>query len=103
MIETEGRRKEIGIRRVNGSTIEEILLMINSKFIYIVLGCFVVAAPLGMFIMRRYLQNFAYRISLSPWVFLLALLAVLFVTVCVVTLESLRAATSNPVDSLRNE
>ena len=103
MIETEGRRKEIGIRRVNGSTIEEILLMINSKFIYIVLGCFVVAAPLCMFIMRRYLQNFAYRISLSPWVFLLALLAVLFVTVCVVTLESLRAATSNPVDSLRNE
>ena len=103
MIETEGRMKEIGIRRVNGSTIEEILLMINSKFIYIVLGCFVVAAPLCMFIMRRYLQNFAYRISLSPWVFLLALLAVLFVTVCVVTLESLRAATSNPVDSLRNE
>ena len=103
MFEAEGRRKEIGVRRVNGATVEEILKMINSKFIYIVFCCFVVAAPLSLMIMRRYLQTFAYRISLQPWVFVVALLAVLAVTIGVVTLESLRAATSNPVDSLRNE
>lgn len=103
MFEAEGRRKEIGVRRVNGATVEEILMMINSKFVYIVIGCFVVAAPLSLLIMRRYLLTFAYRISLQPWVFVVALLAVLAVTIGVVTLESLRAATSNPVDSLRNE
>ncbi len=103
MFEAEGRRKEIGVRRVNGATVEEILKMINSKFVFIVIGCFVVAAPLSLLIMRRYLLTFAYRISLQPWVFVVALLAVLAVTIGVVTLESLRAATSNPVDSLRNE
>ena len=82
---------------------EEILKMINSKFVYIVIGCFAVSAPLSVLIMKRYLQTFAYRISLQPWVFVVALLAVLAVTIGVVTLESLRAATSNPVDSLRNE
>jgi putative ABC transport system permease protein len=103
MFEAEGRRKEIGVRRVNGATVEEILKMINSKFVYIVIGCFAVSAPLSVLIMKRYLQTFAYRISLQPWVFVVALLAVLAVTIGVVTLESLRAATSNPVDSLRNE
>jgi putative ABC transport system permease protein len=103
MIEAEGRRKEIGVRRVNGATVEEILKMLNSKFVYIVLICFVIAAPLSIFIMRAYLNNFAYRIGLHPWVFIVALLAVLIVTIAVVTLRSWRAATANPVESLRTE
>jgi putative ABC transport system permease protein len=103
MIEAEGRRKEIGVRRVNGATVGEILEMLNSKFVYIVLICFVIAAPLSIFIMRAYLNNFAYRIGLHPWVFIVALLAVLIVTIAVVTLRSWRAATANPVESLRTE
>ena len=103
MFETEHRRKEIGIRRVNGATEGEILAMFNARFVKIVLVCFALAVPLSIVIMHRYLEGFAYRSPLHWWVFALALLAVLGVTVAVVTLRSLRAATVNPVKSLRNE
>ena len=103
MFETEHRRKEIGIRRVNGATEGEVLAMFNARFVKIVLVCFALAAPLSIVIMHRYLEGFAYRAPLHWWVFALALLAVLGVTVAVVTLRSLRAATVNPVKSLRCE
>ena len=103
MFETEHRRKEIGIRRVNGATEGEILAMFNARFVKIVLVCFAVAVPISILIMHRYLEGFAYRAPLHWWVFALALLAVLAVTVVVVTLRSLRAATVNPVKSLRSE
>ena len=103
MFETEHRRKEIGIRRVHGATVQQILAMFNSRFVKIVLVCFVIAVPVSIVIMRRYLEGFAYQVPLHVWVFALALLAVLAVTIAVVTLRSLRAATVNPVKSLRNE
>ncbi|MBQ3738788.1 MAG: ABC transporter permease [Bacteroidales bacterium] len=103
MFETEHRRKEIGIRRVHGATVGQILSMFNSRFVKIVLVCFVIAVPVSIVIMRRYLEGFAYQVPLHVWVFALALLAVLAVTIAVVTLRSLRAATVNPVKSLRNE
>ena len=103
MFETEHRRKEIGIRRVHGATVQQILAMFNSRFVKIVLVCFVIAVPVSVVIMRRYLEGFAYQVPLHVWVFALALLAVLAVTIAVVTLRSLRAATMNPVKSLRNE
>ena len=103
MFETEHRRKEIGIRRVHGATVQQILAMFNSRFVKIVLVCFVIAVPVSIVIMRRYLEGFAYKVPLHVWVFALALVAVLGVTIAVVTLRSLRAATVNPVKSLRNE
>ena len=103
MFETEHRRKEIGIRRVHGATVQQILAMFNSRFVKIVLVCFVIAVPVSIVIMRRYLEGFAYQVPLHVWVFAIALLAVLGVTITVVTLRSLRAATVNPVKSLRNE
>ena len=103
MFETEHRRKEIGIRRVHGATVQQILAMFNSRFVKIVLVCFVIAVPVSIVIMRRYLEGFAYQVPLHIWVFALALLAVLAVTIAVVTLRSLRAATVNPVKSLRTE
>ena len=103
MFETEHRRKEIGIRRVHGATVGQILAMFNSRFVKVVLVCFVIAVPVSIVIMRRYLEGFAYQVPLHVWVFALALLAVLAVTIAVVTLRSLRAATVNPVKSLRNE
>ena len=103
MFETEHRRKEIGIRRVHGATVQQILAMFNSRFVKIVLVCFVIAVPVSIVIMRRYLEGFAYQVPLYVWVFAIALLAVLGVTIAVVTLRSLRAATVNPVKSLRNE
>ncbi len=103
MFETEYRRKEIGVRRVNGATVLEILAMFNMKFVRIVLICFVIAVPLSWMVMDRYLSGFAYRVPLYVWVFLAALLAVLAVTVGVVTLRSWHASTQNPVEALRNE
>ncbi len=103
MFETEYRRKEIGVRRVNGATVEQILSMFNMKFVRIVLICFVIAAPLSWFVMDRYLSGFAYRVPLYVWVFLAALLSVLAITVAVVTLRSWHASTQNPVEALRNE
>ena len=103
MFETEHRRKEIGIRRVHGATVQQILTMLNSRFVKIVLVCFVIAVPVSIVIMRRYLEGFAYQVPLHVWVFAIALLAVLGVTIAVVTLRSLRAATVNPVKSLRSE
>jgi putative ABC transport system permease protein len=103
MFETEHRRKEIGIRRVHGATVKQILAMFNSRFVKIVLVCFVIAVPISVFVIHRYLEGFAYRVPLHVWVFAVALAAVLAVTVAVVTLRSLRAATVNPVKSLRTE
>ena len=97
MFETEHRRKEIGIRRVHGATVQQILAMFNSRFVKIVLVCFVIAVPVSIVIMRRYLEGFAYQVPLHVWAFAIALLAVLGVTIAVVTLRSLRAATVNPV------
>jgi len=103
MFETERRRKEIGIRRVHGATVQQILAMFNSRFVKIVLVCFVIAVPVSIVIMRRYLEGFAYQVPLYIWVFAISLLAVLAITIAVVTLRSLRAATMNPVKSLRTE
>ena len=103
MFEAEHRRKEIGVRRVSGASIADVLKMFNAKFIRIVLVCFLIAAPLSWFIMDRYLQHFAYRMPLHWWVFALALVFVMLVTVLVVTLRCYRAATSDPVECLRSE
>ena len=103
MFETEHRRKEIGIRRVHGATVQQILAMFNSRFVKIVLVCFVIAVPVSVVIMNRYLEGFAYRVPLHIWVFAMSLLAVMAITIAVVTLRSLRAATVNPVKSLKCE
>ena len=103
MFETEHRRKEIGIRRVNGATIPEILKMFNRRFVVIVVVCFVVAVPVSILAVERWLENYAFRAPLSLWVFAAALGAVMAVTVGVVTARSWNAATENPVKSLKNE
>ncbi|MGM9738856.1 MAG: FtsX-like permease family protein [Candidatus Cryptobacteroides sp.] len=103
MFEAEYRRKEIGIRRVNGATVGDILRMFNGKFVRIVLVCFVIAGPVAWLITDTYLKGFAYRMPMHWWVFAAALAAVLAVTVAVVTLRSLSAAVSDPVESLKSE
>ena len=103
LFETQYRRKEIGIRRVNGATVREILLMFNRKFVVIVAICFIIAAPISYFITDYYYSTFAYRAPIHWWVFVVALLAVLFVTTLVVTLATFRTASANPVESLRTE
>ena len=101
MFETEYRRKEIGVRRVNGATIGEILKMFNVEFA--VLICFIIAMPLTWWIVNRYLSGFAYRVPIYIWVFAAALVAVLAITALVVTGRCYRAATENPSVTLKKE
>lgn len=103
LFETQYRRKEIGIRRVHGSSIHAILVMFNTQFVRIVLVCFVLAVPVSSFIMNRWLSHFAYHTPLYWWVFALALLVVLLITVVTVTVRSWRTAAANPVEAIKNE
>lgn len=103
MFETEHRRKEIAVRRVNGATVGSILRMFNMEFFRIVLVCFVLAVLVCCLVIGRYLQGFAFKVPMYPWVFVMALAATLLVTAAVVTLRSYKAATDNPSLTLRKE
>ena len=103
MFETQYRCREIALRRVNGATVQEILAMFCSRFVKIVLVCFAVAAPISWVIVDRYLATFAHRCPMHWWVFALALVAVLAVTIGVVVIRSWKAATADPANALKTE
>ncbi|HEY4785456.1 MAG TPA: FtsX-like permease family protein, partial [Bacteroidales bacterium] len=99
----EKRTKEIGVRKVNGARVTEILTMLNKDFIKWVAIAFVIACPVAWYAMNKWLQNFAYKTTLSWWVFVLAGIMAIIVAVLTVSWQSWRAATRNPVESLRYE
>ena len=103
VFETQYRRKEIGVRKVHGATNMEILEMLNRSYVYIVLICFALAAPVGYYGIKKWLESFAYKTPMYWWVYLLALLIVLVITIGTVTFQSWRASNANPVDSLKSE
>lgn len=103
VFDTQYRRKEIGVRKVHGATNGEILEMLNRSYIYIVLICFALAAPVGYYSIRQWLESFAYKTPMYWWVFLVALFVVLSITIGTVTFQSWRAANANPVDCLKSE
>ena len=101
--ETQFIRKEIAVRRVNGATVGSILKMINKKYLIMAGTSFVIAAPVAYWLMTAWRKGFAYQAPVPVWIFLVALLAVAAITLAVVTLQSWRAASANPVESLKNE
>ena len=103
MFESEYRRKEIGIRKVFGSSTKEILMMFNRRYLYILLGCFVVAAPIGYMVGVHWLEGFAVRTSVSPWLFLVSFLLIALITMLTVTYQSWKNANENPVKSIKTE
>lgn len=103
LFESQYRRKEIGIRKVMGAEIKDILFMFGRTYLYIVCICFVIAAPLAYYGVTHWLQNFAYKTPLYWWVFVLAFIIVAFITMVTVTLQNWQSARENPVDSIQTE
>ena len=100
---TNQKVKEIGIRKALGASVRNILGLVSKDFMVPVLVGFVIAAPLGWYLMDLWLQNYEYKIRLGPGVFLIALAATLFIAIVTTGYKSLQAARSNPVDSLRDD
>ncbi|MCR4808976.1 MAG: FtsX-like permease family protein, partial [Prevotella sp.] len=103
MFESEYRRKEIGIRKVFGSSTKEILMMFWKRYLYILLGCFVVAAPIGYLLGQHWLEGFAVRTAISPLLFVVSFLLIALITMLTVTYQSWKNANENPVNSIKNE
>ena len=103
VFETQYRRKEIGIRKVHGATVGEILLMFNKAYLRIVGICFVIAAPVAWQGVKMWLEGFAYKTPLHWWVFLIALLIVTVITLLTVSFQNWKAANENPVNSIKSE
>ncbi len=95
--------KEIGIRKVNGARISEIMTMLNKDFVKWVVIAFIVATPIAYYAMHKWLESFAYKTTLSWWIFALAGLLALGIALLTVSWQSWRAATRNPVEALRYE
>jgi hypothetical protein len=97
---TETKTKEIGLRKVHGASIKDIIVMLTKEFLILVSIAMVVAFPLAYFWLTKMLQDYAYRISLSWWMFALAALITILLTVLTVGVKALRAATANPVKAI---
>jgi len=97
------RTKEIGIRKVNGARVAEVMAMLNKDFVKWVVIAFVIATPVAWYAMNKWLESFAYKTTLSWWIFALAGLLALGIALLTVSWQSWKAATRNPVEALRYE
>jgi putative ABC transport system permease protein len=99
----EQRTKEIGVRKVLGASVSNIATMLSKEFLKLVLIAALLAFPIGWWVMTKWLQDFAYRINISWWIFAVALIMVLLITLVTVSFQAIKAALLNPVKSLRAE
>ena len=99
----EQRKKEIGLRKVNGSGITHIIWLLTSDFTKLILIAFIIATPVSWYMMNKWLESFAYRINISIWVFIATGLISYLIAMCAVGYFSFRAAATNPVETLKNE
>jgi putative ABC transport system permease protein len=103
MFVAESKTKEIGIRKVNGARISEIMALLNKNLVKWVVVSGIIATPIAYYAMNKWLESFAYKTSLSWWIFALAGLLALGIALLTVSWQSWRAATRNPVEALRYE
>jgi len=97
------RKKEIGIRKVNGATIDQVLRLLNKDYVKWVSFAFILAIPVSWYAMNRWLEGFAYKTTLNWWVFALAGISTLAIALLTVSWQSFNAATANPAEVLRDE
>jgi putative ABC transport system permease protein len=100
---TMQRTKEIGVRKVLGASVSNIVLLLSKDFVRLVIVAFIVATPVAWYVMHHWLQDFAYRITISPWLFVIAGLLAVFIALATISFQAVKAALANPVKSLRTE
>ncbi|MCC8199102.1 MAG: hypothetical protein LIP06_11140 [Tannerellaceae bacterium] len=103
LFESQYKMKEIGLRKVLGSTTLEIILLFNKTYLRILTTCFILAVPLGYFVVKNWQQNFAYRSPLYWWIFAIAFLGISLATILTITFQNWQAATINPVETIKTE
>jgi len=100
---TTQRTKEIGVRKVLGASVSNIVMLLSKDFIRLIIIAFVIASPVAWWIMHNWLQDFAYRINISWWIFFAAGLLAVIIALATISFQAIKAAIANPVKSLRTE
>ncbi len=99
----EQRKKEIGIRKVLGASVPQVWALLSRDFLALVGISCVIASPLAFYFLSRWLQNYNYRITIGPWVFLIAAALTIAITILTISYQAISSALTNPVKSLRSE
>jgi putative ABC transport system permease protein len=97
------RKKEFGIRKVLGAGIADIIRLTAGDFVWVIVLATAIATPPAWYLLNKWLQNFAYRIEVSWWVFAVCGLSILIVTISTISFQAIKAAMANPVKSLKTE
>jgi ABC-type antimicrobial peptide transport system permease subunit len=97
------RIKEVGIRKVLGATAGNIVYLFSKEFIILISIAFLIATPLAWYFMNKWLQDYAYRINISWWLFAAGGLAAIIIALATISFQAIKAAVANPVKSLRTE
>jgi len=103
VLSAEKRTKEIGIRKVLGASVQNIVTTLSTDFVKLVVFALVIASPIAYLAANKWLQNFPYRITINSWMFIGSALLVVFVALFTVSFQAIKAAIANPVNSLRSE
>jgi putative ABC transport system permease protein len=97
------RRKEVGIRKVLGASISSLLIRFSRQYIFLIGAASLIAIPVVQYILSLWLENFAYRIEISWWIYMLSMVALIVIALFTISHQALRAALVNPVNVLRDE